>query len=365
MNRALALSLLLCACSPGDVGRGPAAAEGGTHDPLDGSNPPPVPGVDGAAPLPGSDAANPQPGEDAGDPSAGGMVPVFLAVGYQSHRIVSCDQGLTWTHEEMAASGGGDDGTLMRGLAYGKNKFVASVGGGGTQELWVTDDGITWNMIKRSGNGYSDVTFGNGRFVAGGGHISVISQDGENWMQDGTMGEGGILRNLAFTNYMGGRFAAAGDGGRRMNSSDGVSWGAQVQEGESLEGIAGGKGIFVAIAGSGATRYSTDGGATWQTGSIGSGGARGIIHDGEQFIVSTGNRSYVSTDGVNWDSKGSGAGPYDFAVNDQRTHYVGVDAGIILHSSDGATWTKVHEGGPGYERVKFGWVKPSAACPAP
>ena len=324
---------------------------------------------DGSMVMPGQDASQGEPSDDAGSmPPPTGLVPVFVAVGYQSHRIISCDQGLTWPHEDMSPTGGGDDGTLMRGLAYGKNKFVASVGGGGSQELWTTEDGVAWTVQRPHGpgaNGYSDVTFGNGRFVAGGGHISTISFDGVKWEMDGTMGEGGILRNLAFTNYMGGRFAASGDQGRRMNSKDGVTWGSQIQEGDSLDSLAGGNGIFVAVSSAGSTRYSTNGGDSWEDGNVGTSGVRGILHDGQKFIVTSNGGSYFSTDGVSWQPKGGGAGPYDFAVNDDRTHYAGMDGNILLHSTDGIKWTKVHEGGPAYERIKFGWVKPSTVCPLP
>jgi hypothetical protein len=338
-------------------------------------NRPPEAGSDGSSagdgainmPPPSDGALPPPPPEDGGHvQSPEGFVPVFMAVGYQSHRIISCDQGVTWGHEAMSATGGGDDPTLMRGLAYGKNRFVSAVGGGGSQQLWTTEDGFNWTVIKRNGNGYSDVTFGGDRFVAGGGHISVISFDGLTWQMDGTMGEGGILRSLAYTNYMGGRFAAAGDSGRRMNSKDGVTWGHQFEEGSSLNRIAGGNGVFVAIAADGTTRYSTDGGDSWSKGNVGTGGVRGIAHDGQKFVITADSGSYFSSNGVDWESKGGDPGPYDFASNDDRTHYAGADGNILLHSTDAIHWKRVHDGGPNYERVKFGFVKPSAdACPAP
>jgi len=165
---------------------------------------------------------------DSGGPPPPGTVPVFVAAGYGTRLIVSCDLGLTWTNDVSDVPNGGDDGTLVRGLAAGGGKFVAARGGGGTQILMTSDNGVEWTRVMRSGNGYSDVTFGNGRFVAGGGHISVLSTDGLMWGQEGTMGSGGILRHLAFGNYMGGRFVAVGDQGRRMNSSDGPTTNVKV-----------------------------------------------------------------------------------------------------------------------------------------
>jgi hypothetical protein len=286
-------------------------------------------------------------------------------VGYQGRHTASCD-GLVWKRDETPGTGTGEDGTLVRGLGYGNHMFVAAVGGGGVQQLHYTDDGFTWTPLSFTGNGFSDVTFGKGRFVAGGGHVARTSADGKAWSAEQPMGDGGILRHLAFTNYQDGRFAAAGDGGRRMNSSDGVTWDSQVQEGANLQGLAGGNGVFVAISAAGATRYSTDGGDSWSAGTVGGDNARGILWDGLRFIVTSNTGSYFSSDGKIWDFRGGGTGPYSMAVNDDRTHYVGVEGNHIYHSSDGIGWERKHSlGGAEFTRVKFGWVKPSVDCPLP
>jgi hypothetical protein len=312
--------------------------------------------------------------EDAGEPADAGepgpkYVPIFVAVGYEGRHTASCD-GLVWKHDEMAEPGDAgepvsEDATLIRGLAYGEHMFVASVGGTNVQELRYTEDGFTWGTVALTGNGFSDVTFGNGKFVAGGGHVARVSTDGRTWGELTAMGEGGALRHLAFVDYMGGRFAAAGDDGRRMNSSDGVTWGHQVEEGTGFRGLAAGNGVLVAVSSNGATRTSTNGGDTWDTGSIGGENARGILWDGLRFIVTSDTGSYFSTNGKDWEFKGGGTGPFAMAVNDDRTHYVGVEGNNIYHSTDGIGWERKHSlGGPEFTRVKFGWVKPSADCPA-
>jgi hypothetical protein len=309
------------------------------------------------------DAAIDEPA-DAALPVPDGLVPVFLAMGYGTRRIVSCDFGLTWVHDEADVPNGGDDGYLVRGLAAGKNLFVAAVGGGGTQKLFTSDDGVELTRLDRGGNGFSDVAFGLGRFVAGGGHASLISFDGYTFEQPGSMGDGGILRHLAFGDYDGGRFVAVGDKGRRMNSRDGVSWGAQIEEGPGLQGVAFGNGVFVAISGGAATRYSLSGGDDWHAGSIeGADGVRGILFDGTRFLVTTGGDAFTSIDGRAWTRHAASGGPARFDVSDDRLHYAGAHGGDLFYSTDGLHWTRVRQGGQALERLKFARVKPSAICP--
>lgn len=317
-----------------------------------------------------SDAGNAQgPGVDGGPPLVPpGTVPVFVAAGYGTRRIISCDFGLTWKNDVADVQNGGDDNTLVRGLAAGQGKFVMAIGGGGSQRLRTSDNGVDWTdtLTRTSGyNGYSDVTYGNGRFVAGGGHVSNVSTDGTTWGNEGTMGEGGILRHLGFGDYMGGRFVGVGDSGRRMNSSDGVKWGNQVQEGSTLTGVDYGNGVFVAITSSATTRYSEDGGATWKNGSVnGASGIRGILFDGQRFLATSGSATYTSTDGKTWQAAAGGTGgPSSLAVSDDRQHYVGVSANQIFHSTDGVKFTRVSQGGQDFTRVKFQRVKPSSVCP--
>jgi hypothetical protein len=292
-------------------------------------------------------------------------VPVFLAMGYGTRRVLSCDYGLTWPLDEADVANGGDDGTLVRGLAGGHGTFVAAVGGGGTRNLFISHDGVTWDRRVLGGNGYSDVAFGNGRFVAGGGHISIVStDDGASFGMEGTMGSGGILRHLAFGDYQGGRFAAAGDTGRRMNSSDAVTWGHEVSGGNGFNALAYGAGRFVALHGDGSYLYSTDGGDNWQDGSIaGAANARGILWDGARFLVTTSGNAFTSPDGATWTPHTASGGPDVFDVSDDHQHYAGSANGDLFHSTDGITWTRTKQGGQGIVRIKFGRVSASAVCP--
>jgi hypothetical protein len=329
-----------------DSGTGTGGGDTGTHETAD---------------------AGPEVEEDSGPPeSHEGKVPVFVAAGYGTRRTVSCDLGLTWKADTAAVPNGGDDQYLARGLAYGKGRFVVAVGGSGTRNLDVSEDGVTWKRHELQGNGFSDVAYGNGRFVAGGGHASLISLDGgDTWVEPGTMGSGGILRHLGFGNYKGGRFVAAGDQGRRMSSADGVTWGSQVAEGSFLGDVAYGARVFVVMTNGAATRYSEDGGESWQSGTIaGAGTVTGLHHDGARFIATTNGNTFTSLDGKKWDSHAaSGPGIAGIANNDERTHYAGFVGGDLYHSTDGIVFARVSQGGQGFTRIEFGWVNPSSVCP--
>lgn len=303
-------------------------------------------------------------GQAGGEPPEG-LVPVFAAAGYGTRHVLSCDFGLTWPFDIAAVENGGDDGSLVRGLGYGDGKFVAAVGGGGTRILELSTDGVTWTPQTIEGHGFSDVAYGNGRFVAGGGHESLTSTDGMTWGQLGTMGEGGILRHLGFGDFDGGRFVAVGDDGRRMNSTDGVTWGHEISGGDSLNGVAFGNGVFLAISGSDYIVLSDDGGDTWTEGSVdGASGVRGVIFDGEAFLVTTDSVTHRSVDGVEWTSGGN-AGPSAFAVSADGEHYAGSHDGLFMHSTDGMTWTMATSGSSqqGITRLEFGFVSPSEECP--
>jgi hypothetical protein len=354
---------------PVDAGSGGASEAGSASDAAG----EPVPVQDAARP---SEAGTTDPGRDAGTPTPdaampAGTVPMFVAVGYGTRRIVSCDFGRTWKGDMAEVPNGGDDGTLVRGLAAGQGKFVMAIGGGGTQKLAVSEDGVEWGLMMPAlnnpgRNGYSDVAYGKGRFVAGGGHISIVSSDGKSWGMEGTMGSGGILRNLTFGDYMGGRFVAVGDQGRRMSSSDGVTWGSEVSSGTArLHGVAYGGGVFVAITeNSAGTFYSEDGGTTWQAGSIaGASGVRGILHDGKRFLVTTGGPTFTSNDGKAWQMNAASGGPASLDVSDDGMHYAGANGNVLYHSTDGINYMPVSMTGQAFTRVKFQRVKPSAVCP--
>jgi len=329
-----------------------------------------APAGDGAADAGGGgDAAGP----DAIAPIDGppGSIPMFVVAGGRFRKMISCDDGKTWIDGGMDTSSAPDEGTGVRGLGYGNGLFVAAVGGGGaTGRIFSSTDGLNWTERVPTGtyNGFSQVAFGNGYYVAGGGNNSIRSATGvDGWGDLSSMGNGGILREMVCGD---GQFVAVG-GGRIRHSADALTWLAQGSGtcADELEGLAFGAGRFVALERTGATCVSTDGGATWTNGTVGtSSNLGGIVYTGHDFLARALSFVFRSTDGITWTSATANGGvPGQIAMSDQGT-FVGVQGGDIYRSVDEITWTHPLSSGAGsqsFNRIVFGLGSPSTACPGP
>jgi hypothetical protein len=230
--------------------------------------------------------------------------PIFVAVGYGGRRASSAD-GVHWEGDQELAPNGGDDWNLLCDVAYGKGTFVAVGGGDNVAPYWVTKDGKTWKEIRPGWKGrIGHVAFGNGRFVAGGGTLT-ISEDGETWRKGVKIPyEGGLhLRHIVFGN---GIFVGAGDcfqkesGWYRVVTPDGEKVDFFEAGKAPVRGIAFGAGRFVAVHGDGSIESSTNG-KTWERSeSEPDKGNYSILWTGRQFVVSGGKTAFTSPDGVSW-----------------------------------------------------------------
>jgi hypothetical protein len=112
----------------------------------------------------------------------------------------------------------------IRGIAYGNNGFVAV--GYATRMGW-SDNGLSWIAWDESiveGNSILAVTYGGGRFVAGGDNGKMLFlPDGGNWtgVQGDTKFGSLSIYTLAYGN---GVYVAAGQNGQLAYSSDAVNW---------------------------------------------------------------------------------------------------------------------------------------------
>ncbi len=190
---------------------------------------------------------------------------------------------------------------VASGVVAGKSAFVA-VG----PEVVATslDGGATWTATRKGLETYSGVAFGNGMFVAVGGHRT--RWDGVTWATAQSQQVGGItnvLRAIAFGGRrQNGLFVAVGDGGTIKTTSDGISW-TTVTSGisDGLQAIAYGKQRFVAAAGS--QILTSPDGVTW-TKQV----TPGIVNkmqtlafgDGRFLGVDSGLKVFTSLDGVSW-----------------------------------------------------------------
>ena len=230
--------------------------------------------------------------------------PIFVAVGYGGRRAASRD-GAQWEHDQELAPNGGDDSTLLCDVAFGKGVFVAVGGGDTVAPYWVTRDGGTWKEIRPGWKGrIGHIAFGNGRFVAGGGHLTW-SEDGENWKQGVKIpfDKGVHLRHIVFGN---GVFVGAGDcwskeaAWYRVVTPDGETV-AHFETGKlPVRGLTFGAGRFVAVQGDGSIESSADG-KTWERSELDPDkGSGSVLWTGKGFVVSGGKTALMSPDGRSW-----------------------------------------------------------------
>jgi hypothetical protein len=205
----------------------------------------------------------------------------FVAISGDNKAAWSTDGGATWRAATMPKSNWQD-------VAYGNGGFVA-VGtdtGNSTKIAW-SADGATWTTRTASGAWTSKsqqwfrITYGNGRFVAVGwatdypsnSPLAVWSADGVTWTMEAIPGYSYNGKVYGYTNvtYGNGRFIGIGgllfpDTGVTLYysgwSTDGVNWTTPTTPDGMGGGIVYGKGKFVTIVGTNTIAWSADG-ATW------------------------------------------------------------------------------------------------------
>ncbi len=227
------------AASPGAAGasgRSGAGGEAGSAD-AGGGGRGGAPGAGGA----GAGAASGGAGASAGTAGLGaggddglppdeeippGYVKGIIGVGYGGIRILSRDGGSTWGERVSIAASGGDDDNLIRAIAYGKGRWIAT-----GWNLWTSDDGLAWTSHGK--------------------------------LHDGFISDQQIIEGLA---YASGYFYAAGDGSpsRLYRSADGLSWERYAQIGDTVKhtGLKIRDGVFVSF-GDSHTSYQSSDGLSW------------------------------------------------------------------------------------------------------
>ncbi|WP_334147223.1 hypothetical protein [Hyphomicrobium sp.] len=244
-----------------------------------------------------------------------------------AHSPATSGDGINWTVQS-----GSPAGSVSGAIAFGNNLFVVPSQGGWTRDVWTSPDGINWtthnNSLPPSAPSIQAVTYGGGQFVGVGNDGAIItSSDGINWTERSSTVTTGFT-DIAYGN---GRYVAVGGWGVPshpvVTSTDAVNWTAVPSASvfnSRWNSVAYGNGLFVAKSYGGGPHfmYSSDG-ENWQAGNSGTYGT----HWGGEFI-SFGNGLFVVAGAV-------GAGPSD------RTIYT---------SSDGINWSL--QSGPGQAAIK-------------
>ena len=353
--------------------------------------------VDGSTPDASVDA-----GSDSGPPPAG-TVPAFVAQGHVGRTMVSCDDGRSWVgnrSNDNALICFGYNGAPFvdcdhradtgRGITFGDGWFFATFGWGAQGSVRRSSDGFTWQTVL-SGTSFGGLAFGNGRLLGGSPNAKYSDDNGQNW-QDTTDTHLSIynVRRTGFVPVNGGRFLMTGwDPGTPKTtdtsvSNDGIAWRdvssipTDCEIGGFAGGFAAGNGVIVMAGDNGACR-STDGGETWQSTLSFSGAESQLVWTGSQFWLWSPGFRHHSTNGLNWTATAiqpSNAAIGAVARSDNGT-LVAANKGWNLYydnqqfyrSTDGINWellasnkfTKSHP----ISRMTFGYVQPSAQCPAP
>jgi hypothetical protein len=208
-------------------------------------------------------------------------------------------------------------GTIIHGIAFGSNRFVA-VGAFGVTLTSV--DGINWLEVNEQAYArLFAVTYGPGGFVAVGEFGAVYnSPDGIQWTERAS----GVLYDLYGVCYGNGLYVAVGENATVMTSPDGVNWSSRSVGNVSLNGVTYGNNLFLAVGGE---------------------SFLGLIR--ESLII-------TSPDGTNWTRRNSIV-PYPL-YSCAFGNGVFVAAGwYTLTSPDGITWTRSPAADGAY-RVAFG-----------
>ena len=286
----------------------------------------------------------------AGTPPTKPANMLYVAVGWGGRRTSSTD-GVTWANEQAEARPGGDDNNLLRGVGYGAGLFVA-VGGGPNIRMLVTRDGRTWTRPNHpSGQWLGGVAYGNGIWVAVGGlGRRMMSTDGMTWRDVG--GSGSHLRSVAFAN---GRFVAAGSG-LCTSTTDGQQWTRAVACGSNAERVAGGGGRWVVVPYAGRSFASSSDGQTWSTGSLPSDSRNGVAYAYDRFYVSASAGLLTSRDGMQWQTQASTG--LSVLAFDGYDKLLGAQNGTLKVSGNGSTWTTGNPSGNSIMGIAAGPLSP-------
>jgi hypothetical protein len=169
---------------------------------------------------------------DASVAHPAGQVAGMIAVGYGALRVISRDDGQSWSNPTFAEINGGDDDQLLRAATWGNGLWIAS-----GWRLLTSLDGVQWTdqgLIQQTGimpcAVVEGLAFSDGFFYAAcdayradGTTIGTAFQsaDGLHWTK---WSEIGNTTGHLHLGYRGNKFVAAGDTHTSFESTDAQTW---------------------------------------------------------------------------------------------------------------------------------------------
>ena len=182
-----------------------------------------------------------------------------FVVGGPRRTLYYSKDGETWT-----AGATLDDKrcTHFRHGAFGNGVFVVTGNHGGNSEAWIsaTKDGSSVSLVTFDIPGIRDITFADGRFVVVGQGVRLVSSDGVAWQATDLPKE----ERLTWVIHTGREFVCGG-GKQVYTSNNGIDWTEDVRRFRGTPKWTDGTRI-ISTSWPGKMYFSSDAGATWQTG---------------------------------------------------------------------------------------------------
>jgi hypothetical protein len=242
--------------------------------------------------------------------------------------FVSAD-GVHFNLRDLPSSG-------FRRVIFGNGKFITVGYSGG---IWISSDGLHWRQQNSGSVAQLDgVAAGNGRFVVIGDEgVVLTSTDGTSWIA----ANAGTGKNLNDVLFDGAQFVLCGNDGVILTSPDGTAWtdrrGGRTDD---LEGIIYTNGLFV-VAGAEGTLLTSSNGVQWTArNSPNSRNLHGITFAAGQFVA-VGRRGTVLTspNAIDWTSRSTPTTNYLQRVTYGNGRYVAVGTGgTVISSTNGIQW---------------------------
>ncbi len=352
-------------------------------------------------------------------------VPVFVAVGKQVRRAISCDDGLTWKNdvsvddawpmderyrcfsENFALPDGGSQSTdcdhnahSSTSLAYADGAFVQSTGWGAPGTFYRSTDGVNWSQVFTGAN-VTDLMVGGGRIIAATRSSRVSDDLGLTWTSGTTIdvaNGANTIWNIRGGAWGGGVYLVTAQDGSNFDfaysNNAGMTWQRPTMVGGGRVDVCGaghpafGNGIFVTASqnmGTITMCRSSDGAQTWTSSTLtGEYFESRPVWTGSEFMFWGNGRVFRSVDGIAWTaantqtrragvlSSGPIIGPV--AVNANGT-LVAVKGGWqtwyeqqrFYRSTDGVIWDELptgsYEQGHPMTAVAAGFAERSTVCP--
>lgn len=225
-----------------------------------------------------------------------------------------------------------------RALTYGNGRFI--VGGGGTgPTLGTSTDGITWTTGNplSIGNVFG-LVYGNGLYLYGTETGNVArSTNGTSWTQ-ATTGFASFNGNISVFTYGNGVYLAAQSTGISQRTTDGITW-TTITPGGTVNAFGYGNGLYLCSIGS-TLKTSTDG-ITWDTRTSGTASTIIAFGYGNGLYVYAGNGGALatSTDAITWTARTSGiTGQIRSITYGNGVYLYGAEYGGLRSSTDAITW---------------------------